>query len=257
MTNQKPLVLVSNDDGVTAPGLHFLIKCLRSMAQVIAVAPDAPRSGQSSAITVDSPLRIATHGEIEGAEVYSVNGTPADCVKLALFAITPRRPDIILTGVNHGSNSGNSVIYSGTMGAAIEGCVAGIPSAGLSLIHHSWEADFSATEPFVKQIAEAMLRHGLPPQVCLNVNFPAHCTPRGLKVTTAAAGHWEGEYERYADPSGRTFYMLGGEYVNDEPDNDSTDLYWLKRQWGSVTPVCPDQTSHAAMDEVSRLLGCD
>lgn len=254
MNTTRPLIMVTNDDGVLAPGLRHLIDSVRDMADVVAVAPDSPRSGQSSAITVDNPLYISEHPSIDSAKVYSVSGTPVDCVKLGLHAIMPRRPDLLLSGVNHGSNSGNSVIYSGTMGAVIEGCMYGIPSIGFSLLHHSWEADFSETTPFIRGIVEAVLRDGLPHDVCLNVNIPARCRPKGIKVTESAAGRWTEEYVGYKSPSGRPFYMLSGHYVNEDPDNARTDLYWLDREYVSVTPVTPDQTAVNAIPAIEKLL---
>ncbi len=254
MATERPLIMVTNDDGVTAPGLHHLIDCVKDLGRVIAVAPDGPRSGQASAITVDAPLRITRHRGYDTAEVYSVNGTPTDCVKLGLHAVMPRTPDIVLAGVNHGSNSGNSVIYSGTMGAVIEGCMAGIPAVGFSLLHHSIQADFSHTTPFIREITRAVLAKGLPANVCLNVNIPAKCTPKGIKITVAAEGHWTEEYREYTDPAGNPFYMLTGHFINAEPDNAATDIYWLDREYVSVTPVNPDMTDRSAMPEIESLL---
>ncbi len=250
----QPLILVTNDDGAHAPGLHHLIRTLHSFGQVIAVAPDGPRSGQASAITVETPLRISRCSAYDYAEIYAVNGTPVDCVKLAMHAIVPRRPDIIVSGINHGSNSGNSVIYSGTMGAVMEGCMLGIPSIGYSLLHHSIAADFSHTTPWIQQITSRVLTNGLPPQVCLNVNIPAKCEPLGIKVCEASPGHWTEEYRDYTDPSGRTFYMLTGKFHDDDPDNPAYDNYWLSRQYISVVPVRPDQTCTPALPQITDLL---
>ena len=254
MDNQKPLILVTNDDGVHAPGLHHLINCVNEIGHVVAVAPDGPRSGQSSAITVDMPLRITRHTAYDHAEVYSVSGTPVDCVKLAMHAILPSTPHIIISGINHGSNSGNSIIYSGTMGAVMEGCMLSIPAVGFSLLHHSIAADFSHTTPFVKEIVQRVIQHGLPQQVCLNVNIPAKCQPKGIKICQAAPGRWTEEYADYIDPQGRKFYMLTGKYVNTDPDNPAYDNYWLDREYVSVVPVRPDQTCPSALPDITRLL---
>lgn len=254
MTKDEPLILISNDDGVHAPGLHYLINCVRSLGHVIVVAPDAPRSGQSGALTVNAPLTITRHDGYEGAEVYSVSGTPVDCVKLALHTIVPRKPDIMLCGINHGTNSGNCVLYSGTMGAVLEACSDGIPAVGYSLLHHSLKADFSQCGPFVLRITQAVLRSGLPEGVCLNVNIPAKCTPVGMKVLRAANGCWTEEYAEYTSPHGQPFYWLTGHFENYEPDNAETDEYWLARQWVSIVPVEVNPTAVAAIPAVENIL---
>lgn len=239
----KPLILMSNDDGVSAPGLHQLVRWVRDMADIWVVAPSEGRSGQSSAITVNNPLRIEEHPGYEGAHLFSVTGTPVDCIKLAMHHIVPRRPDLLLSGINHGSNAGNSVIYSGTMGAVFEGCMVGIPSVGYSLLHHSWKADFSECEPYIKQITASVLEKGLPDGVCLNVNFPAKVKIEGMKVVRSAKSYWTEEYVGYDDPHGKKFFMLTGRQINLEPDNDRTDLYWLGRNYATVVPERADQNS--------------
>lgn len=254
MNQAKPLIFISNDDGVDAPGLRHLIECVKDMGEVVAVAPSAPHSGMSSAITVNAPLRITRYPDIEGAKVYSVSGTPVDCVKLGLHAVVGRKPDIMLSGVNHGSNSGNSVIYSGTMGAAMEACMVGIPAIGFSLLHHSIAADFSQTTPYIIDFTRKVLEKGLPEQVCLNVNIPAQCVPKGFKVVEAARGYWTEEYAEYTDPHGTPFYWLTGRFVNSEPDNANTDEYWLQREYVTVVPVRPDQTCSSAIPEISDIL---
>ncbi|MCM1518581.1 MAG: 5'/3'-nucleotidase SurE [Pseudoflavonifractor sp.] len=254
MSEERPLIFITNDDGVDAPGLKALIDAVSGMGDVIAVAPAGPRSGQSSAITVGEPLRIRHHADYGGAGVYSVSGTPVDCVKLGMHALADRKPSMLLSGINHGSNSGNSVIYSGTMGAVMEGCMLGIPSVGFSLTHHSWQADFTPGLPWVTQISRKVLSSGLQAGVCLNVNIPARCEPVGVKVCMAALGRWTEEYKDYVDPTGQPFYFLTGKYLPDNPDDPSTDLYWLDRQYISVVPVRPDQTAADALPLVGSLL---
>lgn len=242
--SRRPLIFISNDDSVNAPGLRHLIDCVADMGDVIAVAPAQPHSGMSSAITVDAPLRLKHVYDHGGTPVYSVSGTPVDCVKLASHTVfAERRPDIMLSGINHGSNSGNSVLYSGTMGAAMEACMNGILAIGFSLLHHSLDADFSKTTPFVREITAKVIRNGLPDGVCLNVNFPAKCDIRGVKVTRAARGYWSEEYTDYTDPHGKPFYWLTGRFVNLEPDDPATDEYWLARQYASIVPVRVDQSA--------------
>lgn len=251
----RPLILISNDDSVSAPGLRHLIDCVRDLGEVIAIAPAEPHSGMSSAITVNSPLRVKHVEDYDGAAIYSVNGTPVDCVKLGLHAVVPRRPDIMLSGVNHGSNAGNSVIYSGTMGAALEACMAGIPSVGYSLLHHSLEADFSQTSPFIADVTARVLASGLPEGICLNVNFPAQCAIEGLKAVRAARGYWTEEFKQYTDPMGKPFWWLTGRFHNLEPDCPETDEYWLARRWATAVPVRADQSATDHVAGIADLLG--
>lgn len=243
----KPLILITNDDGVNASGLYRLADVLQEFGDVIAVAPAQPQSGMSSAISVNKPLRINAMPDYGPTRVFSVNGSPVDCVKLALAAIVPRKPDFIFSGINHGSNSGTAITYSGTMGAALEGCMAGIPSVGFSLLHHSLKADFSLGLPFIREIARKVIEDGLPEGICLNVNIPAKIQPKGVRVCRAAKGHWSEEYSRYLDPQGNPFYWLTGRFVNEEPDADDTDEYWLNNEYISLVPARADQTDSEAI----------
>lgn len=253
---KRPLILVTNDDSVEARGFHHLIECVKDMGDVIGIAPALPQSGQSGALSVNVPLRVVEDKRYSTPQVpvYKVHGTPVDCVKLGLDAVVDRRPSLVLAGVNHGSNSAVNVIYSGTMGAVIEGCLVGIPSVGFSLLSHSADADFSETTPLVREIVSAVLGKGLPAGVCLNVNFPARCHIEGLKVTRGARGHWTEEYKEYTDPSGKPFYLLTGHFQNDEPLADDTDEYWLKRNWATVVPVGVDMTSTGDIPAIEKLL---
>lgn len=248
----RKLILITNDDSVNALGIHHLADCVKSMGDVYVVAPAHPHSGQSSALSINVPLRITElPARSEGVRLFTVNGTPVDCVKLALADILPRRPDIVFAGINHGSNAGINVIYSGTMGAVLEGCLEGIPSVGFSLMHHSMKADFSLSTAFVAAIAGVVLDGGLPEGICLNVNIPAKVLPKGIKVCRAARGYWTDSYQRYLDPTGMPFYMLSGRFVNLEPDADDTDEYWLERGYISIVPVSTDQTAHDAIKQLA------
>lgn len=252
MNMPRPLILISNDDGVDAPGIKFLSRVASRHGDVIVVAPASAQSGKSSALTVNAPLilkPVADYPECE-AKVYSVNGTPVDCIKVAMHAVTPHRPALILSGMNHGSNAAVNNIYSGTMGAAMEGCIVGIPSVGFSILSHSWDVDMKPTEHYVDHVIRYVLTHGLPDGICLNVNFPAAPEVKGLKVTRAARGYWSEEYADYTTPSGEPFYWLTGRFINLEPEAPDTDEYWLKRDYGSVVPIRPDQT---ALDMMSGL----
>lgn len=254
MQSSRPLILITNDDSIEAPGIHHLAECVRSLGDVYIVAPAHPHSGQSAALTVGAPLRIVEKpSATDGVRLFTVNGTPVDCIKLALHTIVPRQPDIIFSGINHGSNSAVNVTYSGTMGAVLEGCMQGIPSVGFSLLHHSMKADFSLSTAFVAGIAATVLEKGLPKGVCLNVNIPARVIPQGIKVCRAARGRWTDEYKRYLDPLGVPFYWLTGRLVNEEPDAEDTDEYWLNRRFISVVPVTADQTDREAIKTLAAM----
>lgn len=252
MDTQRKLVLITNDDSVNAPGLLSLVEAVDDKADVVVAAPEQPQSGQSAAISVGKPLHISECPGHAGARIFSVSGTPVDCIKLAINAILPRRPDFVLAGINHGSNSAINVTYSGTMGAVLEGCLVGIPSAGFSLLDHSIKADFSLSQPLVADIIEHLLEHGLPEGICLNINIPSRTVPEGIRVCRAARGCWTDEYERYVDPSGNPFYWLKGTFRNSESQASDTDEYWLGKNFISVVPVTPDQTAFSATKDLSR-----
>lgn len=253
----RPLILISNDDGISAPGVHSLIDFLVGSvdAEIAVVCPDSPRSGQSSAITCDSPLKVNRKENYKGARMWSVSGTPVDCVKLAFHEILRgRRIDLMLSGINHGSNSALSVIYSGTMGCALEACARGIPAVGFSLLDHSLGADFSGCRDTVVSVVRNVMSSGLPDRVCLNVNIPAKCNPKGIKTVRGARGYWTEEYKKYLDPHGKPFYWLTGSFHNLEPDNPDTDEYWLERGWATVVPVCIDMTACDSISAVESIL---
>lgn len=238
------LILVTNDDGIEANGVHALIDKLLPYGEVVCVCPDAPRSGQSMAITVNGPLRAISLPDYHGAKMYKVNGTPVDCVKLAMHTLMPEPPGLVVSGINHGSNASINVLYSGTMGAAMEGCAFGIPSIGFSLTDHSPDADFSGCLPFVTELVEWTLRNGLPEGVCLNVNVPVELAdPPRYRFVRACKGNWSDEYKEYTDPHGGKFYWLTGKFVNEEPENPDTDEYCLSHGIVSVVPISLDRTT--------------
>ena len=246
-------ILITNDDSISAPGLRALIDCAYGLGEITVVAPEYPQSGQSSAITVEHPLRIKRFEDYKDAKMYAVNGTPVDCVKLGLHALFDQKPDIILSGINHGSNSGNAIIYSGTMGAVIEGCMCGVSSIGFSLLDYMPNADFSLAAPFVREIIQSVIDTPLPPSIALNVNMPSHIVPKGIRTCRATTGYWSEEYKEYTDPFGRPFYMLTGNFVNTEPLAKDTDEYWLSEGYISVVPVTPDMTGLGSVNELSSL----
>ena len=244
----KPLILIANDDGLDAPGVHRLIDMLHDMAHIVCLGPDSPRSGGSMALTVKGALRLKAWGQYKGAEMYSTNGTPTDCVKLAWHTVLrDRKPDLVVSGINHGSNAAINVLYSGTMGAAQEGCAFGVPSVGFSLTNHSHSADFSACRPFVRAIVAGMLEHGLPKGICLNVNIPDSPEPPvRMHLVRECKGNWSDEYVEYKDPGGHLFYMLAGHFENAEPQATDTDEYVLHHGGVSVVPIMLERTAPIA-----------
>lgn len=249
----RPLIFITNDDSISASGLRYLIDSVMSMGDIVVMAPDSPQSGKSSAITVDAPIRIFAHADRGSARMYSASGTPVDCVKLGNHTLLHRKPDLLLSGINHGSNSACNLLYSGTMGAVIEGALLGIPSIGFSLLDHSPEADFSYCGNLITNVVGKVIANGLPSQICLNINIPAHCKPHGIKVTRGAMGYWTDEYTAVIAPDGKTEYRLSGRFVNEEPDNPDTDNYWLDRGYATIVPVHPDQSYIPAISPLKDL----
>ena len=244
--SKKPLILITNDDGITAPGIRTLIEVMKSLGDVVVVAPDSPQSAMGHAITVNSTLFVEKIKVDEGKQMeYSCSGTPADCVKLAVNQILERKPDLCVSGINHGSNSSINVIYSGTMSAAIEAGIEGIPAIGFSLLDYSWNANFEATKKFVKTIAENVLNEGLPKDVVLNVNIPnlSNQELKGIKICRQARAYWEEEFDKRKNPQGRDYYWLTGKFVNLDHGED-TDEWALKNGYVSVVPVQFDLTAH-------------
>lgn len=250
--NNKPLILVTNDDGVNAPGIKVLIEMARKFGDVVAIAPDEGRSGMSHAITIKYPLRVNKIREEEGFTFYSCNGTPADCVKLALNHLLDRKPDMLLSGINHGSNSSISVVYSGTMAAAIEGGLHGIPSIGLSITDFSSNPDFSACKLYGNKIIKKTILTGMPEGVCLNVNFPGFPVDdiRGIKICRQARGLWIEEFDKRIDPRRREYFWLTGYFENYEPDAEDTDEWALKNKFVSIVPVKIDFSDLNAMEKL-------
>jgi 5'-nucleotidase len=251
MKNKRPLILVTNDDGITAPGIRALIEAVRDLGDLVVIAPDKPQSGMGHAITLNSTLRIHAIQDVEGITEYSCSGTPADCVKIAIGRFLPRKPDLCVSGINHGSNSSINVIYSGTMSAAVEGCIEGIPSVGFSLCDHSLEADFSNAKRVVQKVSKKILENGLPQGTCLNVNIPKVPAEelKGIKVCRQANAIWEETFDERTDPSGRKYYWLTG-YFKNLDDGKDTDEWALSQGYVSVVPVGIDFTAHRFINEL-------
>lgn len=217
--------------------------------EVVAVCPDKGRSGQSMALTFDAPLRIKEEkSPVEGTKLYSCNGTPVDCVKVSCYSVLDGRiPDLVVAGINHGSNAAVNVVYSGTMGAVQEGCSWGVPAIGFSLTTHDPDADFSSIRPIVDLLLPKLLENGLPKGAFINVNVPAGVKDAPISICRECKAHWSEEYKRYEDPMGCSFYMLSGHLVNDEPDSTDTDLYALAHGRSSVVVEALDRTASGAL----------
>ncbi|MGY8988174.1 MAG: 5'/3'-nucleotidase SurE [Flavobacteriales bacterium] len=254
---QKPLILVVNDDGINAPGIRKLIAIMNDFGEVVVVAPDGPQSGKGHAITIEATIRCDKVIMDDGPQTeYSCSGTPVDCVKLAVNKILTRKPDLCVSGINHGSNSSINVIYSGTMSAAVEGALEGIPSIGFSLLDHSHEADFSEGEEYIRKIVKSVLEKGLPEGVCINVNIPKTEDVKklkGVKVCRQAKANWEEEFDEREDPKGRKYYWLTGKFVNYDKGDD-TDERALENHYISVVPVQYDVTAHHAISKINNIL---
>ncbi|WP_272021829.1 5'/3'-nucleotidase SurE [Olleya namhaensis] len=251
--SKKPLILITNDDGITAPGILALIEVMETLGDVVVVAPDSPQSGMGHAITLNNVLHLDKVSKPGDKTLqYSCSGTPADCVKIAINEVLDRRPNLCVSGVNHGSNSSINVIYSGTMSAAIEAGIEGIPAIGFSLLNYSWDADFEASKKYIKQIAENALKNTIAEGVILNVNIPdlKKKELKGIKVCRQAKANWKEKFDKRQTPQGRDYYWLTGEFVNYDKGTD-TDEYALENGYISVVPVQYDLTAHHYMQHLN------
>lgn len=251
MNSQRKKILISNDDGIHAKGLAELIDVAREFGDVLVVAPHTSRSGMSKAITVEVPVRINKFESAEEFQSYSCTGTPVDCVKLALDKLFDKGPDLILSGINHGSNSSVSVHYSGTMGAVIEGCIHEIPSIGFSLCDYHPDADFSLMKQGIRQIISETLKNGLPKGTCLNVNAPKGI-PKGIRICRQGHGRWVEEFDKRKDPHNQDYYWITGYYQNLDNGNTDTDNHALAEGYISIVPVQIDITNHKAIETLKN-----
>ena len=251
---KRPLILVTNDDGINAPGIRNLISVIKDIGDVIVVAPDSPQSGMGHAITINSTLHSSRISP-KNSEIieYSCSGTPADCVKLAINELMPRKPDLCVSGINHGSNSSINVIYSGTMSAAIEAGIEGVPAIGFSLLDYSWNADFSQSKDFIRKITLNALNNGIPKGVVLNVNIPAvkKSDIKGVKICRQAKAYWVEEFDKRKNPLGQEYYWLTGKFVNKDQGED-TDEWALKNNYISIVTVEFDLTAHHAIQGLNE-----
>ncbi len=251
---KKPTILITNDDGITAPGIRNLVEAVRDLGKVIVVAPDKAQSGMGHAITINHPLRMSKVEMFEGIESWQTNGTPVDCVKLAVDKILHGKPDLCLSGINHGANHSINVIYSGTMSAAMEASIESIPSIGFSLLDYSVEADFAPSRFYVRKIVSALLAQPkLDKHLLLNVNIPAAPLEliKGVKVCRQAYAKYEEDFEERKDPHGKKYFWLTGEFVNFDKGKD-TDVWALNHNYVSVVPVQFDLTHYALKTKLEK-----
>lgn len=249
----KPLILVTNDDGITAPGIRSLVEVAKKFGDVVVVAPDSPQSGMGHAVTLTKPLRLHRTEIFEGVDSYECSGTPVDCVKIAVDKVLHRKPDLCLSGVNHGSNSSINIIYSGTMSAAVEAALEGIPSIGFSLCDFDYDADFSVAQYAAEEIIKQVLHYGLANNTLLNVNVPKVTRDelQGIRVCRQAMAKWEEEFDQRKDPHGRQYFWLTGKFVNNDKGED-TDEWALAHNFVSVVPVQYDLTAHHGINYINQ-----
>jgi len=249
---KKPLILVTNDDGITAPGLRTLINIMNKIGDVVVVAPDSPQSGMGHAITINDTLYCKKEKIDDGPQTeYSISGTPADCVKFAVRKILDKKPDLCVSGINHGANSSINVIYSGTMSAAVEAGIEGIKSIGFSLLNYNWDADFKPCEEYITKICINVLSQKKQ-DLILNVNFPSNTKQfKGIKVCRQAKGYWQDTYDKRISPLGKEYYWLTGEFINKD-SNKETDEWALSQGYVSLVPVSFDMTAYDDLDDLKN-----
>ena len=250
----RPLILISNDDGYAASGIRQLTDMVRELGEVVVVAPDGGRSGTSMAFTGTTPIRVKRLPDDGEVKIYATTGTPCDCIKLAVGQLLDRRPDLILAGINHGDNAAINVHYSGTMAIALEAAMKQIPAIGFSSKKLSADADFSALRPTVQQIVKMVLEKGLPPRVCLNVNYPDAESFKGIRICRMGLGDWVNEVEQRTDPRDRNYFWVAGNFESHDGNDEQTDTWALNNGYIAITPTHLDLTAYGAMDELKELL---
>ena len=248
-----PTILITNDDGITAPGIRNLVEAVRGLGKIVVVAPDKPQSGMGHAITIGQPLRMNKVDIFEGVEAWQTSGTPVDCVKLAVDKVLHGKPDLCLSGINHGANHSINVIYSGTMSAAMEASIESIPSIGFSLVSHDYEADFTAARHFIREIVSSLLKKKMDKHLLLNVNIPAIPLEliKGVKICKQAYAKYEEDFEERKDPTGKKYYWLTGKFVNFDKGKD-TDVWALENNYISMVPVQFDLTNYTLKAQLEK-----
>ena len=248
---EKPLILVTNDDGIHATGLRELVEVMKFFGEVVVISSEVSMSGKGCGITVDHPLRAIPVESIHGVPTLKSNGTPVDSVKLSFNNLFDRKPDYVVSGINHGANTSISIIYSGTMGAAIEGSLHGVPSIGFSLDDFTPGADFAKAKIIAAKVFQSVLDNGLPMYTCLNVNVPKG-KPKGIKICRQTHGKWVEEFEKRIDPHGREYHWLAGYFQSFEEDAAETDVHALKNNFASIVPVTVDMTNYKTLEELKN-----
>lgn len=254
-SKEKPVILVTNDDGITSPGIKALVNAVKDIGHVYVVAPDKPQSGMGHAITIGYPLRLMQMPIFDDVEAWQCTGTPVDCVKLAVDKVLHRKPDICLSGINHGANHSINVIYSGTMSAALEASIESIPSIGFSLLDYSIEADFTGAAYYAHELVKKIINKKIDKHLCLNVNIPAAPKDdlKGLKLCRQAYAKYEERFDERNDPSGKKYYWLTGEFQNFDKGKD-TDVWALEHSYISVVPVQFDLTNYKLKEKLSQVI---
>ncbi len=250
---KKPLILVSNDDGITSKGINHLVEIMKQIGEVVVVAPNSPQSGMGHAITIHDPLKLYKSEIFDSVVAYECSGTPADCVKLAKHHILKgRKIDLVVSGINHGSNVSVSVLYSGTMSAAVESAIESVPSIGFSLCDYDHDAEFSHTSSFILDITKQALKNGIPKGIALNVNIPKKSKEdiKGVKICRQAKAKWQEIFDERTDPYGRKYLWLAGDFVNYDKGED-TDVWAIENNYISIVPVDYDMTGHYAISTLN------
>ncbi|MEZ5047107.1 MAG: 5'/3'-nucleotidase SurE [Chitinophagaceae bacterium] len=250
----KPIILITNDDGITAPGIHALIEVAKEFGDVVVVAPDSPQSGMGHAITIGKPLRLHAVHMFENVQAFQCSGTPVDCVKLAVDKVLHRKPDICLSGINHGANNSINVIYSGTMSAAMEASIESIPAFGFSYLDYSFEADFELAKSVVRTMLELFFTKSIPQKALYNVNIPKVSKKefKGIKFCRQANAKWDENFIERKDPHGKKYYWLTGEFLNKDKGKD-TDVWALDNKYASVVPVQYDLTDYRILNDLQSI----
>jgi 5'-nucleotidase len=255
--SEDKLILITNDDGLYAEGLRTLLEVMEEFGKIVLVSTIESMSGMSQALTVKTPLRVKLLEETDNRRIYTCNGTPTDSIKLAVNQLLGRKPDWVVSGINHGANASVSVLYSGTMAAALEGCLYGINSVGFSLNDFSRTANFRPCKKYIRIVMKTLAGQSLPPGICLNVNIPAvgEDDIKGIMICRQAKGNWKEEFEKRKDPMGRTYYWLTGMFHNHEPEATDTDEWALANGYVSIVPVSVDMTAHWYLDDLKQRFG--
>ncbi len=249
----RPLIFVTNDDGISAKGIGSLVEVAMEFGEVLVIAPDKPQSGMGHAITMNHPIRLEKSILFGDCDAYTCSGTPVDCVKIGIYEVMHRKPDLILSGINHGDNASSNVLYSGTMSAAVEGAMENIPSIGFSLGDHNSDADFSEAKEIARQIIQDSLNSVFPSHVCLNVNIPkkGESKIKGIKICRQAHAFWADRFDKRIDQFGKPYYWLTGEFLNQDMEED-TDLFALENGYASVVPTQFDMTAYKVIEQFKK-----